>query len=291
MRIAPFLISASITAALVFSLNKKWGAVPPVGKFLSPQFGIWQNAEATDKDFAADLKIPGLKDKVEIYFDDRLVPHVFAQNDDDAYFVQGYLHAKFRLWQMEFQSKAAGGRLTEVLGTGKDSAILNSDRNMRRLGMVFAAKRSLEETEKDPVSKAVCDAYTAGVNAYIANMKESELPLEYKLLDYKPEKWENLKTMLFLKFMSLDLAGPEFGHPRRTVHRLPVPGGGIERRPARRVDAGTQVIADGGGMQDGVEPRGRDLPFQVSGEVVEGLVRDDGETRVGRVAVRKRFGV
>jgi penicillin amidase len=40
-------------------------------------------------------------------------------------------------------------------------------------------------------------------------LKESELPLEYKLLDYKPEKWNNLKIALFLKYMSLDLAGPE----------------------------------------------------------------------------------
>jgi penicillin amidase len=78
------------------------------------------------------------------------VPHVFTQNDEDAYFVQGYLHAKFRLWQMEFQAKAAAGRLSEILGAEKIQLILNFDRNMRRLGMVYAAKRSVEETEKDP---------------------------------------------------------------------------------------------------------------------------------------------
>ena len=73
--------------------------------------------------------------------------------------------------------------------------------------MVYAAKRSVKEIEKDPESKSACDAYTAGVNAYIENLKESELPLEYKLLDYKPEKWNNLKIALFLKYMSHDLAG------------------------------------------------------------------------------------
>ena len=209
MRITPFLISAVITTGLVYGLNKKWGSIPPIGKFLSPQYGIWQNAEPADKDFTAELKIPGLKDKAEVYFDERLVPHVFAQNDEDAYFVQGYLHAKFRLWQMDFQSYAAAGRLSEILGPGTDSAVLNFDRNMRRLGMVYGAKKSLEEVEKNPLSKAACDAYTAGVNIYIENLKESELPLEYKLLDYRPEKWTNLKIALFLKYMSLDLAGPE----------------------------------------------------------------------------------
>src|SRR5262245_56229113 len=123
MRIVPFLISAVITTGLIYSLNKKWGTIPPMGKFLSLQFGLWQNAEAANKDFNVDLKLGGLKDRVEVYFDDRMVPHVFAQNDEDAYFVQGYLHAKFRLWQMEFQTKAAAGRLSEILGAGKDTAV------------------------------------------------------------------------------------------------------------------------------------------------------------------------
>lgn len=76
MRIAPFVISAVITTGLVIALNKKWGPVPPLGKFLSPQQGFWQNAEATDHNFSADLKLSGLKGKVEVYFDDRLVPHI-----------------------------------------------------------------------------------------------------------------------------------------------------------------------------------------------------------------------
>ena len=58
MRIIPFIVSALITTALVFALNKKWGQVPPMGKFLSPQHGFWQNAEAADYDYSADLKFP-----------------------------------------------------------------------------------------------------------------------------------------------------------------------------------------------------------------------------------------
>ena len=83
------------------------------------------------------------------------------------------------------------------------------DRNERRLGMVYAAEIAAKEIEADPVSKAEADAYTAGVNAYIGSLRESQLPVEYKLLNYKPEKWTNLKTCLFLKLMSWDLAGGE----------------------------------------------------------------------------------
>ena len=205
MRFVSFFISAIITALLVFALNKKWGSIPPLGKFLSPQHGFWQNAEAADADFDADLAFPTLKGKVNVYFDERLVPHVFADNNEDLYFVQGYLHARFRLFQMELQTMYAAGRLCEIFGN--NPAILKVDRETRRSGMVWAAQNALKEFEADPVSKTVCDAYTAGVNAYIESLTEAQLPIEYKLLGYKPEKWSNLKIALFLKQMSRTLAG------------------------------------------------------------------------------------
>jgi penicillin G amidase len=203
MRIVPFIISAFITLVLVFTLNKKWGDIPPLGKFLSPQHGFWQNADPADENFSADLKFPNLKGNVRVYFDERLIPHVFADNDDDLFFVQGYLHAKFRLFQMEVSTMKAAGRLSEFAG----EQALSTDRETRRSGMVYAAQNALSYLESDPQSKAACDAYTAGVNAYIETLTSAKLPIEYKLLDFKPEKWNNLKIALFLKEMSRILAG------------------------------------------------------------------------------------
>ncbi|OIQ97971.1 acyl-homoserine lactone acylase QuiP precursor [mine drainage metagenome] len=176
---------------------------PRLGYFLSPQQGFWQNAEPANVSFDKDISIRGIKSTTEVYFDDRLVPHIYAENDADAYFVQGYLHAKFRLWQMEFQTYIAAGRLSEIIG--EDG--LKTDKYFRRLGMVYGAEQSLKAMEENPETKAATDAYTDGVNAYIKSLKENELPFEYKLLDYKPEMWSNLKTVLFLKFMSFDLTG------------------------------------------------------------------------------------
>jgi penicillin amidase len=203
MRFISFAVSGIVTILLVFALNKKWGSVPPLGKFLSPQHGFWQNAEAADADFNADFKFPGLKGKVNVYFDDRLVPHVFADNDEDLYFAQGYLHAKFRLFEMELQTMYAAGRLCEIFGN--NPTILNVDRETRRSGMVWAAQNALTAFESDPASKSIYDSYTAGVNAYIESLTESQLPIEYKLLGYKPEKWSNLKVALLLKQMSRTL--------------------------------------------------------------------------------------
>lgn len=208
MRIFYFIVSTIVTITLVVLLNIKLGSAPPVGKFLSPQQGFWQNAEPVDLDRNASIKIPGLQGKVRVYLDHRLVPHVFAANDKDAYFVQGYLHAKHRLWQMDFQTRAAAGRLCEVLGNNPQ--LINYDRLQRRMGMVYGAENHLKAVTKDPVIQEEYNSYTAGVNAYIHSLTEASMPLEYKLLDYKPEEWSNLKIALFVKLMSSDLAGQQY---------------------------------------------------------------------------------
>src|SRR5688500_1710134 len=207
MRIVFLLLFSILTIALIIILDSRLLLPAPLGKLLSPQHGIWQNAEPVNENFNEALTFPDLKGKTQVYFDERLVPHLFAEQEEDAFFVQGYLHAKFRLWQMEFQTHAAAGRLSEVLGdqvNGKD--VLNkADRYYRRLGLGYAAKKALVEAEKDQETKAQMDAYTAGVNAYIRQLRHSAMPIEYKLLGYEPELWNNEKICLFLKYMSFDL--------------------------------------------------------------------------------------
>ena len=211
MRIIPFSISVVVTIALVLLLGTKLFLPAPLAELLSPQHGVWQNAEPATINYSTELSFPRLKGKASVYFDERLVPHVFAENDEDAFFIQGYLHAKFRLWQMEFETHAAAGRLSEILGEkmGTTDILNRVDRYFRRLGMGYAAEKSLQLMEADTATKMMCDSYTAGVNAYIASLTYSQLPLEYKLLGYKPEAWTNLKTALFIKYMAYDLAGGE----------------------------------------------------------------------------------
>lgn len=208
-RILSFAAAALATIGLVYLLDSRQVLPAPLGKLLSPQHGVWQNAEPVDQSYNLTYSFPQLTAPVSVHIDDRLVPHVVAQNEPDLYFVQGFLHAKFRLWQMEFQTHAAAGRISEILGEGPEGRILNYDRSMRRLGMVYAAEQSVKEMEKSPASLAQYEAYAAGVNAFIDQLTIAELPIEYKLLGYYPEKWSLIKTALFLKYMSYDLAGSE----------------------------------------------------------------------------------
>ena len=208
MRIIPFLVSATVTAGLVFTLNVqlKLGATksPRLGYFLSPQHGFWKNAEKINTNFDATILANDLKGEVDVYMDDRLVPHIYADHDEDAYYVQGYLHAKYRLWQMDFQTRVAAGRLSEIAGADK----LSIDRFFRRLGMVYGAEQTEAYiNENNPVMQATVEAYTAGVNAYLKQLAPEELPFEYKLMNFEPENWTPQKTYLFLMFMSYDLTG------------------------------------------------------------------------------------
>lgn len=214
MRLFSLIISALITIGLIVILDIQLpignAKTPRLGMFLSPQKGFWRSAESTDAGFDGDFKFAGLKGKVEVLMDDRLVPHIYADHEQDLYFVQGFLHAKFRLWQMEFQTHAAGGRLSEIMGekaSGTD--FLGIDKMFRRLGMVYAAEQQVKQIEADEQTKTACDAYTAGVNAYIGQLTPDEYPLEYKLLNYAPEKWTTLKSALLVKYMSWDLSGFE----------------------------------------------------------------------------------
>ena len=198
MRIGPFLLSAALTVGFVFILDRPHGKIPALGRFISPQYGFWQNAEPTDFDYNENIAIPGLKGNAEVYLDERLVPHIFAENEEDLYFIQGYLHARFRLFQIDLQTRAAAGRASELAG----SKAIAFDREQRRLGMVYAAENALGEIEKDPASKAVFSAYTAGVNSYIDQLTEAQLPIEYKLMGVKPDRWSNLRSALLLKMMA-----------------------------------------------------------------------------------------
>ncbi|MBS1491745.1 MAG: penicillin acylase family protein [Bacteroidetes bacterium] len=203
MRIVKIVISSLITLALVYALNRSWNfgkPIPPLGKFLDPFHGFWQNAESK-KDKPADIHLKGLKGDVAIVYDSASIPHIYATNEEDLFFAQGYVTARHRLWQMEFQTHAAAGRISEILGT----AAIDFDRGQRRLGMVYAAQNSLNEMEKDAQLNLIANRYAEGINAYIHSLRYEQLPIEYKLLDYTPEDWTLLKSGLLLKYMAKTL--------------------------------------------------------------------------------------
>ncbi|HLV70500.1 MAG TPA: penicillin acylase family protein, partial [Xanthomarina sp.] len=204
MKYLKFLASLVLLIGIFFVLNTRFGSIPAIGDFLNPSQGIWQNEQ--DESITGTIQIEGLKDKVTVHYDEQLVPHIFAQNDTDLYKAQGYITAKHRLWQMEFQTHASSGRLSEIIG----EKALDYDRMQRRKGMGFGAENALKKMQKeDPEIIAFIEAYSEGVNSYIASLDPKDFPVEYKLLGYKPEPWTIDKTSYLLMYMIDMLCGRE----------------------------------------------------------------------------------
>lgn len=203
MRLLKTVASLLLFAIALVFFQFKFTELPPLGKFFDPFAGFWQNAVSEDQFVDEQLEFSGLQNSVKVLYDDRFVPHIFAQNDYDLYFMQGYITAKMRLWQMEMQTHAAAGRLSEIVG----EKALKKDREARRIGLTYGAEKALEMAMKNDTSRLILNAYADGVNTYIEGLKSKNLPIEYKLLNYRPEAWSPLKTALLLKYMGNTLTG------------------------------------------------------------------------------------
>lgn len=195
--------SAFLLLAIVLSV--RLGPIPPLGDFLSPYSGYLRNSPSVSKKRSPEsLTVQGLKGRVSIAVDTRGVPHVTADNDLDLAFGQGFATARDRLWQMELQTAATAGRVSELLG----ERAFEFDSSQRRLGFLSAAEAEIEFLRtNDPEQYQIIEAYSRGVNAYIDSIPPQLWPVEYKLLGTSPDRWTPLKCALFHKQMAWTLTG------------------------------------------------------------------------------------
>ncbi|MCC6975828.1 MAG: penicillin acylase family protein [Anaerolineae bacterium] len=158
--------------------------------------------------YAGTLSLPGLQGEVTILRDEHGIPHIYASTIADLFFAEGVIHAQDRWWQMEFQRHVGMGRISELVG--KRDATFNSDRFIRTIGWNRAAQA--DAATMSPESKAVMDAYSAGINAYIGGKSGGQLAFEYSLLgitgvNIPVEPWEAVHTFAWAKVMAWQLSG------------------------------------------------------------------------------------
>jgi penicillin amidase len=195
------VLPAVVLAILLYAGFRSIGPVPPIGPLLDPANGVWAGAVAANFPARQRAVIPGVHDSVLVLIDDRGVPHIIATNESDAWRTRGYVVARDRLFQMEAQTRAASGRLTEWAG----ERALEADRESRAIGLAWGAERKAAAYDTTSPAWHAMQAYADGVNAWISQMKPRDLPLEYRLLKAKPIKWEPIHSLLFLSRMSLTL--------------------------------------------------------------------------------------
>jgi penicillin amidase len=149
---------------------------------------------------SGEAKLAGLLGEVSIRRDASDVTHIEAKNTLDVWRAMGYTHAQERSWQLEFNRRIMHGELSEILG----SATLETDKLMRTLGIVQAAKAQLANYPADV--RAALEAYADGINGFHATSNQA-LPPEFHILGVKPGKWEASDSVGWALMMALDLGG------------------------------------------------------------------------------------
>ncbi|SVA81953.1 uncharacterized protein METZ01_LOCUS134807, partial [marine metagenome] len=178
------------------------GPLPPLGPFLDPVHGVWASTRGANLPRSVAYEVSGLTSEVEIIYDDRRVPHIFAETVEDVFRGMGYAVARDRLFQLELQTRATAGTLTQLVG----AIALPADRRSRRLGLAWSAEKDFSDLPSGSPGAAYLQAYADGVNAWIRKMSPAELPLEYHLLGRTPMSWLPQFSIYLLKRMGWTLA-------------------------------------------------------------------------------------
>lgn len=196
------VVSAVALLAAIYVGARPIGPVPPLGQLLSPSTGIWSVVQSAELPEESAAELAGLSAAVEVRYDDRGVPHIFAASEADAARALGWVHARDRLFQMELVQRAVAGTLTELVG----ARALPLDQGARRLALAQGAMAKWEAIPDSSAVKQVVRAYMEGVNAYVEGMSPQDLPLEYRLLGRKPRRFEPQDTYFLLIRMSQTLS-------------------------------------------------------------------------------------
>ncbi|HGG63377.1 MAG TPA: penicillin acylase family protein [Rhodobacteraceae bacterium] len=164
---------------------------------------VYYLASRSLPDYDATHRVAGISGKVEIVRDNADVPHIFADNDRDAFYALGFAHAQDRLWQMTMLRRTAQGRLSEQFGR----RTLEIDKLMRRLDIYNLAVRSVQVQDEKTLS--ALRAYSNGVNAWLTEINKGALGRgapEFFLFTNEIAPWQPADSIAIIKLMALQMS-------------------------------------------------------------------------------------
>jgi penicillin amidase len=182
-----------VAAVLLYVLAAGYGPAPALGPALDPGRGVWTSADAAGLPHSQVLQLPGLARPVRVSFTSHGVPSVQAPDDHDLFLALGYLHARFRLTEMDLERRLGEGRLAQLAGP----SALRSDRFELRLGLLRTAQREWAQMPRSgPVAQALL-AYSRGVNDYLAQLRrDGQWPALYSLAGVYPADWTPVDSLV-----------------------------------------------------------------------------------------------
>jgi len=188
---------------LLWILHIGPSGIAPIGNLIDPLRGLYHNARIAEHKATELSSLSVLNAPVIIERDERGVPHIFADSDRDAVIALGYATAQDRLFQMDFISRVAAGRLSEIFGAES----VETDQYLRATGMRWAANQILDAHIKEQsLDLEIMSWFSEGANAYIASLSYAEWPFEFKLFNYSPEPYTPLHSILLVQYFDFDLS-------------------------------------------------------------------------------------
>lgn len=151
--------------------------------------GLLERARGRLARIEGEIALPGLEASVEVLRDQWGVAHIYAQNQHDLFFTQGYVAAQDRLYQIEIWRRTGAGELAEVFGPD----YVDRDRIARLVR--YRGDMEAEWSSYSPDAKQIAEAFTAGINAYV-DENHDRLPIEFDLLGFEPGRWEAEDVLL-----------------------------------------------------------------------------------------------
>lgn len=145
---------------------------------------------------ANEITVSGISSPVTVRRDDRSIPYIEAKTDSDLYFAQGFTTASDRLFQMDLMRRLSRGETAEIFGR----TTLEEDKRWRRFNFAAISEASLKFMS--PELRLALESYARGVNAYVATLDEKTLPVEFRILQYRPSPWKPSDTLMIGKILS-----------------------------------------------------------------------------------------
>ncbi len=137
--------------------------------------GGWIYYNSLKPDYSGEISLKNLQQETTTYFDDYGIPHIYAENEEDAFTTLGYVHAQDRLWQMELLRRIAPGKLSEIFG--KDA--VKKDKFFASLGIEESSKKAIKKIDKKSKAYQLTQAYINGINQFI---ETGPTPIEFTLI-------------------------------------------------------------------------------------------------------------
>lgn len=196
------LASVAFAAAVVYVSANGIGPLPPLGPAFNPGTGVWQTGADAQLPTSQALSIAGLDQPAKIVFDANGVAYIDAKSDHDLFLCQGYLHARFRLTQMDLMRRQGEGLLSEIVG----EKALSSDKFELQLGLQRTAEAEWTAMAPGDPGRTALTAYTQGVNDVIReDERTGKWPVMCKLLGYQPKLWTPQDSLVIQGIMTQTL--------------------------------------------------------------------------------------